>query len=118
MSVRMQGTVLRFLETGEIQPIGSEHLGRHVDVRVVAATNCNLDDHVTSRAFRLDLYYRLNVIHLHIPPLNKRVDDIPLLLEHFLDMSQPAVPDPGQRRVQRGARVPHAGTPGPETSGN
>ena len=86
MSVRMQGTVLRFLETGEIQPIGSEHIGRRVDVRVLAATNCNLDDHVTSRAFRLDLYYRLNVIHVHIPPLNQHSDDVSPLLHHFIDM--------------------------------
>jgi transcriptional regulator with PAS, ATPase and Fis domain len=86
MSVRMQGTVLRFLETGEIQPIGSEQVGRRVDVRVVAATNCNLDDHVSSRAFRLDLYYRLNVIHLQIPPLHQRSEDVDPLLQHFIDM--------------------------------
>jgi len=86
MSVRMQGTVLRFLETGEIQPIGSEHIGRRIDVRVLAATNVNLDDHVTSRAFRLDLYYRLNVIHLHIPPLNQHTEDVAPLLHHFIDI--------------------------------
>ena len=86
MSLRMQGTVLRFLETGEIQPIGSEHIERRVDVRVLAATNCNLDDHVTSRAFRLDLYYRLNVIHLHIPPLSEHSEDVGPLLHHFIDM--------------------------------
>ena len=86
MSVRMQGTVLRFLETGEIQPIGGEHVGRRVDVRIVAATNCDLDDHVSSRAFRLDLYYRLNVIHLHIPPLHQRSEDVAPLLQHFIDM--------------------------------
>jgi len=86
MSLRMQGTVLRFLETGEIQPIGSEQIGRRVDVRIVAATNCNLDDHVGSRAFRLDLYYRLNVIHLHIPPLHQRNEDVAPLLEHFIEM--------------------------------
>jgi len=86
MSLRMQGTVLRFLETGEIQPIGSEHIGRRVDVRVLAATNCNLYDHVTSRAFRLDLYYRLNVIHLHIPPLSEHSEDVGPLLHHFIDM--------------------------------
>src|SRR5262245_32663637 len=81
MSMRMQGTVLRFLETGEIQPIGSEQVGRRVDVRIIAATNRNLDDHVGSRAFRLDLYYRLNVIHLHIPPLNQRREDVAPLLQ-------------------------------------
>ncbi len=87
MSVRMQGMLLRFLETGEIQPIGSECLGRRVeDVRVLAATNRDLDHHVTSRSFRLDLYYRLNVIHLHIPPLRQRAEDVALLLDHFLEM--------------------------------
>ena len=86
MSVRMQGAMLRFLETGEVQPIGSEQTGRRVDVRVLTATNRNLDDQVTSRAFRLDLFYRLNVIHLHLPPLRKHADDIAPLLHHFLDM--------------------------------
>jgi transcriptional regulator with PAS, ATPase and Fis domain len=86
MSVRMQGTVLRFLETGEVQPIGSEHIGRRVDVRVLTATNRNLDDHVTSRQFRLDLFYRLNVIHLHLPPLRQHSEDVAPLLYHFLDM--------------------------------
>jgi transcriptional regulator with PAS, ATPase and Fis domain len=86
MSLRMQGTVLRFLETGEFQPIGSEQVGRRVDVRIVAATNCNLTEHVSSRAFRLDLYYRLNVIHLHIPPLHQRSEDVAPLLQHFIEM--------------------------------
>jgi transcriptional regulator with PAS, ATPase and Fis domain len=87
MSVRMQGMLLRFLETGEIQPIGSERLGRRVeDVRVLAATNRDLDHHVTSRSFRLDLYYRLNVIHLHIPPLRQRAEDVAPLLDHFLEL--------------------------------
>jgi two-component system, NtrC family, response regulator HydG len=86
MSLRMQGTMLRFLETGEVQPIGSEKTGHRVDVRVLTATNCNLDDHVTSRAFRLDLFYRLNVIHLHLPPLRQHSGDVAPLLNHFIDM--------------------------------
>jgi transcriptional regulator with PAS, ATPase and Fis domain len=86
MSLRMQGLLLRFLETGEIQPLGSESTGRHVDVRVIAATNRQLEQDVTSQAFRLDLYYRLKVVHVHIPPLRERPDDIVPLLDHFMTM--------------------------------
>ena len=87
MSPRMQGLLLRFLETGEIQPIGSERVGRRVeDVRVLAATNRDISPHVSSRSFRLDLYYRLDVIHLHIPPLNQHAEDVGPLLEHFMDL--------------------------------
>jgi two-component system, NtrC family, response regulator HydG len=87
MSVRMQGMLLRFLETGEIQPIGSESLGRRVeDVRVLTATNRDLDQDVTLRSFRLDLYYRLNVIHMHIPPLRQHAEDVAPLLDHFLEL--------------------------------
>jgi transcriptional regulator with PAS, ATPase and Fis domain len=87
MSVRMQGMLLRFLETGEIQPLGSDRIGRRVDdVRVLAATNRDLHEHVSARSFRLDLYYRLNVIHLHIPPLKQHAEDIAPLLDHFLEM--------------------------------
>src|SRR5262245_23019697 len=86
MSLRMQGLLLRFLETGEIQPLGSESAGRHVDVRVIAATNRHLENDVTAQSFRLDLYYRLKVVHVHIPPLRQRPDDIVPLLEHFMTM--------------------------------
>jgi transcriptional regulator with PAS, ATPase and Fis domain len=87
MSVRMQGLLLRFLETGEIQPLGSERVDRRVDdVRVVAATNRDLNHSVTSRSFRLDLYYRLNVIHLHMSPLREHAEDVGPLLEHFMDL--------------------------------
>jgi transcriptional regulator with PAS, ATPase and Fis domain len=86
MSMRMQGLLLRFLETGEIQPLGSESAGRNVDVRVITATNRRLERDVTSQAFRLDLYYRLKVIHVHIPPLRERPDDILPLLDHFMTM--------------------------------
>jgi len=84
MSLRMQGLLLRFLETGEIQPLGSESAGHNVDVRVIAATNRQLEQDVTSHAFRLDLYYRLKVVHVHIPPLRQRQDDIVPLLDHFM----------------------------------
>ena len=85
MSLRMQALLLRFLETGEIQRLGSERLKTTVNVRVVAATNRHLMERIAAKEFREDLYYRLNVIHIVIPPLRERRDDIPLLLSHFLN---------------------------------
>jgi transcriptional regulator with PAS, ATPase and Fis domain len=84
-SPRMQGLLLRFLETGEIQRVGSDQVQNRVDVRVIAATNRVLLEAVANKTFREDLYYRLNVIHLRVPPLRERVEDIPLLLKFFLD---------------------------------
>jgi transcriptional regulator with PAS, ATPase and Fis domain len=84
MSTRMQTVLLRFLETGEIQRIGTARGHTRVDVRLITATNRELATQITSGAFRMDLYYRLNVIRLHIPPLRERRTDIPLLVEHFL----------------------------------
>ncbi len=85
MTLRMQSMLLRFVETGEIQPVGSDRvLPAKVDVRLVAATNRDLVGLVRDKAFRADLYYRLNVIHLRIPPLRERQDDITILLDHFL----------------------------------
>ena len=84
MTMRMQGMLLRFLETGELQKVGSERSVGRVNVRVIAATNRNLRDMVDQGAFREDLFYRLNVIHLMVPPLRERRDDIPTLARHFL----------------------------------
>src|SRR3954447_7484794 len=86
-SPRMQGLLLRFLETGEIQRVGSDQVQTRVDVRVIAATNRVLVDAVANKTFREDLYYRLNVIHLRVPPLRERLEDIPVLLQFFLDQS-------------------------------
>jgi len=83
-SPRMQGMLLRFLETGEVQRVGSHKPHTTVDVRVIAATNRVLAESVASGAFREDLYYRLNVIRILLPPLRERPEDIPLLLQHFL----------------------------------
>src|SRR5689334_4499067 len=83
---RMQGLLLRFLETGEIQRVGSDRAQTRVDVRVVAATNRVLVDAVAQKLFREDLYYRLNVVHLYVPPLRERRDDISLLLQHFIQV--------------------------------
>jgi transcriptional regulator with PAS, ATPase and Fis domain len=84
MTPRMQGLLLRFLETGEVQKVGSDRIDRNVSVRVISATNRNLSEMVTKGEFREDLLYRINVIHLTAPPLRARREDIPLLVEHFL----------------------------------
>ena len=84
MSLPMQSLLLRFLENGEIQRVGSERLASKVDVRVIAATNRKLVDRIAANEFREDLFYRLNVIHIPIPPLRERREDIPLLLDYFL----------------------------------
>jgi transcriptional regulator with GAF, ATPase, and Fis domain len=84
MSLRMQTMLLRFLESGEIQQIGSERLKRTVDVRVISATNRDLLERTKQKEFREDLYYRLNIVHLVVPPLRARREDIRLLLDHYL----------------------------------
>jgi transcriptional regulator with PAS, ATPase and Fis domain len=73
-SPRMQSLLLRFLENGEIQRIGTTKANARVDVRVIAATNRDLLQGVLSKTFREDLYYRLNVIHMRVPPLRERVE--------------------------------------------
>jgi transcriptional regulator with GAF, ATPase, and Fis domain len=86
MSLRMQTLLLRFLDSGEIQRIGSEGQHSTVDVRIISATNRDLFERTRTGEFREDLYYRLNVVHLLIPPLRARVDDIRPLFEHFLGL--------------------------------
>jgi transcriptional regulator with GAF, ATPase, and Fis domain len=87
MSLRMQAVLLRFTETGEIQPIGADRTTAHTDARLIAATNRDLKALVAAQAFREDLYYRLNVIQICVPPLRDRRDDVPALLEHFLEFA-------------------------------
>jgi transcriptional regulator with PAS, ATPase and Fis domain len=84
MTLRMQGLLLRFVETGEIQKVGAERLSMVTHVRVIAATNRNLRDLIALGQFREDLFYRLNVIHLIVPPLREHREDIPALVEHFV----------------------------------
>jgi len=96
MSMRMQALLLRFLESGEIQRVGADRTLSHVDVRVIAATNRDPQELVANKTFREDLYYRLNVIDIRIPPLRTRRVDIPLLFEHFIR----------QYAVRRGIEVP------------
>src|SRR5204863_206414 len=85
MSMRMQVVLLRFLETGEIQRIGANRAHTRVNVRLITATNRELQSHIATGAFREDLYFRLNVIRLCVPPLRERRSDIPILIDHFLD---------------------------------
>src|SRR5262245_20443617 len=86
MSLRMQGVVLRFLETGEVQRVGATRIESRLDVRIVAATNRNLPEMIAARTFREDLFYRLNVIHLSVPALREHREDIPLLAAHFVSV--------------------------------
>ena len=84
MTLRMQGMLLRFLETGELQKVGTDRAGGIVDVRVISATNRKLEDMIAQGQFRDDLLYRLNVVHVVVPPLRERKMDIPLLVEAAL----------------------------------
>jgi transcriptional regulator with GAF, ATPase, and Fis domain len=84
MTLRMQGLLLRFLETGELQRVGADRVQTGVNVRVIASTNADLTHRISEGLFREDLFYRLNVVHLAVPPLRDRPEDIPLLVEHFL----------------------------------
>jgi DNA-binding NtrC family response regulator len=83
MPAQIQVKLLRFLEEGRFRRVGATR-DREADVRVIAATNRNLSDDVQLGRFRTDLFYRLNVISLHVPPLRQRREDIPALVEHFL----------------------------------
>lgn len=84
ISLSTQAKLLRFLQEGEIKRVGSTTT-QHVDVRVICATNVSLQDKVEKGNFRLDLFYRLNVIRIEVPSLAQRKSDIPLLAVHFLD---------------------------------
>jgi len=84
MSLRMQAMLLRFLESGEVQAVGSDTRFTTVNVRVIAATNRNLSDLIVQGTFREDLLYRLRVIHLEVPPLRERRDDIAPLVHLFV----------------------------------
>jgi two-component system, NtrC family, response regulator AtoC len=83
MHPALQAKLLQVLQDGEFSRLGGES-DVHVDTRVIAATNRNLEEAVADGSFREDLYYRLNVVTVHLPPLRERVDGIPLLVDHFL----------------------------------
>ena len=84
MSLRTQAKVLRALEDQRFEPVGAQE-SIQVDVRVVAATNKNLEEEIERGNFREDLFYRLNVIPFHVPPLRERKEDIPALAAYFLE---------------------------------
>ena len=96
MSLRMQALLLRFLENGEVQAVGSDHVQTKVDVRVIAATNRSPRRHGADGQFREDLLYRLRVIHIHVPPLRERREDIRPLVRF------PRVEVGREGRLQRG----------------
>jgi DNA-binding NtrC family response regulator len=104
MSVAVQSKLLRVLQEREFEPLGAERTQK-VDVRVIAATNRDLKQMVADGKFQEDLYYRLNVIPIHIPPLRERRDDIPVLLEHFVEKHRQRT---GRRIDSMDAAVPSA----------
>ena len=90
MSLKTQAKVLRTLDEQRFLPVGASH-PVHVDVRVIAATNKDLEEEIARGNFREDLFYRLNVIPFFVPPLRDRKEDIPLLVKEFLQQFGPAV---------------------------
>ncbi|HEX5069119.1 MAG TPA: sigma-54 dependent transcriptional regulator [Vicinamibacterales bacterium] len=84
MSTRMQVVLLRFLESGEIQRVGADRSHTRVNVRLITATNRDLQAQINKGDFREDLYFRLNVIRFSIPPLRERIEDVPLLVSHYV----------------------------------
>jgi two-component system NtrC family response regulator len=94
MPLNLQAKLLRVLQEKTFERLGGSKT-LHVDVRIVAATNKELKEEVNQGAFREDLYYRLNVLNLHLPPLRERPDDIPLLANHFLSKFAKQLNRPG-----------------------
>ena len=84
MSSSSQSKILRVLEERQIRRVGSNH-NIHINIRIIAATNKNLKEEIKKGTFREDLYYRLSVIEINLPPLRQRKIDIPLLLDHFVN---------------------------------
>ena len=86
LEISLQGKLLRFLESGECQAVGKP-FPETVDARIIAATNCDLTEKVSEGVFRKDLYYRLNVVPLELPPLRQRGSDIVALVNHFIELT-------------------------------
>jgi transcriptional regulator with PAS, ATPase and Fis domain len=87
LPMSLQPKLLRVLQERRVMPVGSDK-EEPIDVRVIAATNISLQEKVAKGEFRLDLYQRLNVIHLAVPPLRQRIEDIPVLVQHFIEKYQ------------------------------
>ncbi len=104
MTLHMQGLLLRFLETGELQKVGAFGETKSVNVRVITATNRKLRQLLTQGLFREDLFYRINVIQLVVPPLRDRKEDVPLLIDNFMRL--PA----GSNRAGPGRAGPNGAT--------
>ena len=117
MTLKTQAKVLRALQEQVVEPVGGTSRVR-VDTRVLAATNKDLPAEIKAGRFREDLYFRLNVIPIFVPPLRERREDVPLLADHFTPRLRAGVrtASEGPRRV--GARPCSAGIRGPATSAN
>jgi two-component system response regulator HydG len=102
MPLGLQAKLLRVLETGEVRSVGSDGI-RKTDVRIIAATHRDLPNAVRLGQFRQDLYFRLNVIPIAIPPLRERREDIPLLVDHFLRLSHERFPRTSPRVISSDA---------------
>lgn len=99
LPLSIQAKLLRFIESGECLAVGDTE-PYTVDVRIIAATNCDLNHHIAEGTFRRDLYFRLNVVPLHLPSLSERVGDIELLVKHFMRLFE----------VEHGMSAPHFST--------
>ena len=104
MPLQVQSKILRVLQEGEFSRVGGNET-LQTDVRIVCATNKNLEDEVSKRTFREDLFYRLNVVRIHIPPLRQRVEDIRLLAEYFLQKIANRKHTPPLKLSEEAARV-------------
>jgi len=112
MSPHLQAKLLHVLQDGQYSRLGARSVV-NVDVRVLAATNMNVKDAMRSGRFREDLYYRLNVLQIHIPPLRERTAEIPLLFRHFLvkysEKYQKPMPEPSKHLIEAALRYPWPG---------
>jgi len=93
MDISLQAKLLRVLNNGEYQPLGSTRT-LHTDARIVAATNADLSENIKDGKFRSDLYYRINVVNVSIPPLCERQNDIPILVDHFMEKARKKIRKP------------------------